>query len=146
MLTRATFESANDNPKLSEISVNVSHGEKARGVEFMQPYGLSTVPISPKSEGGSKRRAEVLMLHADDQRSHPIAFMVADRRFRPRDMQEGEVQVHDDQGQKVHLTRDGIVVSSAKKLTLKVGDNGSISIDAAGVITIRGSAVKFEQA
>lgn len=146
MITRATLEATNDDPKLQEVDVNLLHGEKSRGVEHVQPYGFSSRPVAPsKQSDGSMKRAEALVAHSDGSRSHPVVIAVTDRRFRPKGMKEGEVQFHDDQGQKVHLTRDGIVMSSSKKMTIQVG-SGSITMDPDGVITIKGTAIKFEQA
>lgn len=145
MITRATLEASNDDPKLQEVDVNLSHGEKARGVEHVQPYGFSSNPVAPSKESdGSTKRAEALVAHADGSRSHPVVLMVADRRFRPKGMKKGEVQIFDDQGQKVHLTRDGIVLSSPKKMTFQVGAS-TVVMEASG-ITIKGPAIKFEQA
>jgi phage gp45-like len=144
MITRATLEASNDDPKLQEVDVNLSHGEKARGVEHVQPYGFSSRAKAPSKEAdGSTKRAEALVVHADGSRSHPVVVAVTDRRFRPKGMQEGEVQVSDDQGQKVYLTRDGIVLSSPKKVTFQVGDS-TIVMETSG-ITIKGPAIKFEQ-
>ncbi|TCR60939.1 phage baseplate assembly protein [Bosea sp. BK604] len=146
MVSRATLEASNDDPKLQEVDLNLSHDEKARGVEHVQPYGFSSRPVAPSKESdGSTKRAEAFVVHPDGSRSHPVALVIADRRFRPKGMKAGEVQVHDNQGQSVHLAEDGIVVNSPKKLTFKVGDNASITMNADGTVTIRGSAIKFEQ-
>ena len=145
MITRATLEQSNDDPKLQEINVNLSHGEKARGVEHVQPYGLSSNPVAPSKESdGSTKRAEVIVAHADGSRSHPVALMVSDRRFRPKGMKKGEVQLYDNQNQKVYLSDDGVVIESPKKLTLKVGSS-TVEVGPEG-ITFTGAAIKFEQA
>ena len=70
--------------------------------------------------------------------------MVSDRRYRPKGMKKGEVQVHDNQNQKVYLSDDGVVIESPKKLTLKVGSS-TVTIDS-GSITFAAAAIKFEQA
>jgi phage gp45-like len=44
--------------------------------------------------------------------SHPIVLVVGDRRYRLKNLQDGEVAIYDDLGQKVHLTRDGIRVDA----------------------------------
>ncbi len=146
MITRATLEQSNDDPKLQEVDVNLSHGEKARGVEHAQPYGFSSNPVAPSKESdGSTKRAEAIVAHADGSRSHPVVLMVSDRRFRPKGMKKGEVQLHDNQNQKVYLSDDGIVVSSPKKMTFQCGP-ASITMEPDGTVTVKGSAIKFEQA
>ncbi len=139
MLIRATLEASNDDTKLQEVDVNLSHGEKARGVEHVQPYGLSARPVAPTG----KDRAEALILPVAGSRSHPIAIAVTDRRYRPKGMKRGEVKLHDNQDQSVYLSDDGIEIATAKKITLKVGAS-TIVMDASG-ITIKGAAIKFEQ-
>ena len=145
MLTRATLETSNDDPKMQEVDVNLSHSEKARGVEHVQPYGFSSRPVGPTSEGGTKRRAEAVIAHSEGSRSHPVVIMVSDRRYRPKGMKAGEVQIHDNQSQSIHLTADGIVLSSPKKVTFNCG-SGSITMTPDGTITLKGSAIKMEQA
>jgi phage gp45-like len=46
-----------------------------------------------------------------------ITIASDDRRYRI-ELAEGEVCIHDDLGQKVHLTRDGIVIKTDQKVTI----------------------------
>lgn len=144
-IRRGTIEKTNDDPKMQEVDVNLAHGEKHTGIEHVHPYGFSARPVGPKDDGGKKRRAEALVVFPDDNRSHGVAMVVGDRRYRPKGMKDGEVQVHDDKAQKVHLTTDGVVIKTPKKFTVDVNGKGSITIDKDGVITLKGSAIKFEK-
>jgi phage gp45-like len=139
-IRRATLEKSNDDPKMQEIDANLSHGEKATGIEHAHPYGFSARPLPPKD----KKRAEAIIVFPDGNRSQGVALMVSDRRHRLKGMKEGESAIHDDQDQKMHIQRDGVLVK-AKTFKVDVNGKGSITIDKDGVITLKGSAIKFEQ-
>lgn len=89
-------------------------------VPYPQPYGLAVFP----HDG-----AEGVCVSLAGRRSQTVSVMVADRRYRLTTLAQGEVALHDDQGQKVHITRNGIVVASAQGITLdgNVTVNGSLT-------------------
>ena len=62
------------------------------------------------------------MNFVNGNRSHGVAFVTGDRRYRLYKLVDGEVALHDDLGHQVHLTRDGIVVSApnSKKIVLQI--------------------------
>ena len=80
-------------------------------------------------------------------RSHGIVFCVADRRFRLKNMKPGEVALYDDLGQKVYLTRDGLVIETPGKLTATVAKDASITVggnltaEVSGDATLKASSV-----
>nr|DAZ55836.1 MAG TPA: baseplate protein [Caudoviricetes sp.] len=67
--------------------------------------------------------------------------MTADRRYRLQ-VQEGEVAIFDDQGQRVYLKRDGINVVTPKNLTATVG--GSMSADVTGNVSLKAPQTMIE--
>lgn len=56
-----------------------------------------------------------MVLFPGGDRSHGMAVIVADRRYRLKGLARGEVAIYDDQGQSVTLTRGGIVVDGGGK-------------------------------
>ncbi len=66
----------------------------------------------------------------DGDRSHGIVLVAADRRYRMTGFEEGEIAIHDDQGQSVHLTREGIVVKGGG-LPIKITDTPTVTVEAA---------------
>lgn len=72
--------------------------------EYFQHYGLTSRP---------KAGGEAIFIR---QGNNIIAIASDDRRYRLA-LEEGEVALYDDQGQKVHLKRDGIEVESPTKIT-----------------------------
>src|SRR6185437_10685924 len=91
-------------------------------IEHAHPYGFSAHPKKPSMVGGIMRSAVAFMGFLGGSRSHAVAFAVSDRRFRVYKTQEGEVVLHDDQGQWVYHRRNGtlIKVPNANNITLQV--------------------------
>jgi phage gp45-like len=111
---RVTVERTDDDRLMQEVEINLFHDEKMKEIEHFQPYGVSSRVKGPTTEGGKKRKAEGVVIFTGGNRSHGIVVVVGDRRYRLKGLQEGEVALHDDQDQKVHITRDGILVSGGK--------------------------------
>lgn len=72
--------------------------------EFFQHYGFASRP---------KQGAEVIIIR---EGNHFVSIADGDRRYNI-ELEDGEVAIHDDLGQRVHLTRDGIVAESPKRIT-----------------------------
>lgn len=72
--------------------------------ELIQHYGFTSRP---------QAGAEVIFIRQGGQF---IAIGSDDRRYRIA-LEEGELALYDDLGQVVHLTREGVVVSSPKKIS-----------------------------
>lgn len=113
MMARGTVAAVNAASKMQALQVRLLAGEVKDGIEHFEPYGFTSHP---------KTGAEAIGLFFDGDRSHGIVVVVADRRYRLTGLQEGEVALHDDQGQKVHLTRDGILIHTAKKCRVEAED------------------------
>lgn len=140
-LMRATVEKTDDKTKLQEVDLAMFKGEKKVKVERAQQYGYTSRPLPPKD----KEKAEAFVIFPTGTRSHGVIVGLDDRRHRPRDMQEGEVALYDDQGQKVFLQRGGILVTGGDKklpVTVVVG-NAKITV-ADGKITQEVGGCKFE--
>lgn len=113
-LKRVTVEKADDDPLMQEVAVNLFYGEKQTEIEHFHPYGFTARVKPPTTEGKDKRKAEGVLVFTGGNRSHGITLIIGDRRYRLRKLKEGEVALHDDQGQQVHLSRDGVFVSVPK--------------------------------
>jgi phage baseplate assembly protein V len=74
-------------------------GETFTKREYMQHYGFTSRPLSG---------AEGIIIN---EGNHIVMIASDDRRYRIG-LEEGEVALYDDLGQKVHLTRQGITVES----------------------------------
>lgn len=111
--------------KMQHLDVDMLAGEKHEGAEHVEPYGFTVAPYPG---------AEVFVGYIGGNRAHPIILSVADRKYRLQGLAAGEVAIYDDLGQKVHLTRGGIVLSSPS-ITI----NGDLIVN--GAVSIVGSAL-----
>lgn len=106
MLGRGTVSASNSATRMQTLQLELMADEVKDVVEHMEPYGFTSRP---------QVGAEVVAGFFDGDRSHGVALVVADRRYRITGLAAGEVAIHDDQGQAVVITRAGIEVRAAGK-------------------------------
>lgn len=97
---RCVLKLVEDGGGLQVVQVSILKGE-TRPATNLQTYGFQSRP-KPGAEGS---------VLAVGHRGHLVVLGLDDRRYR-LELADGEVAVADDLGQKVHLTRDGIVVDA----------------------------------
>lgn len=110
MIVRGTVARVDDSPKMQELRVDLEHGHQSTKVEHIHHYGFSSKPHPD---------AEVVAMSMGGNRDHMMVLAVGDRRYRIKDMENGEVAFHDDQGQKVHFKRDGLAIETTKDVNVK---------------------------
>lgn len=120
LLARGTVLLSNAASKLQALQVRVLAGEILENLEHFEPYGFTSRP---------RPGAEVLTLSVDGDRSHTVVIVAADRRYRMQALEEGEVALHDDQDQSMHLTRSGIVIKGGG-LPIVIEDTPTITMRA----------------
>jgi phage baseplate assembly protein V len=103
---RAMLGLVNDAAKLQAVQVTLRADEVRANAEHFQHYGFTSVPL-PGAEG--------IGLAVGGSTDHMVVINIDDRRYRLKALAEGEVALYDDQGQKIHFTRDGIVIDGAGK-------------------------------
>lgn len=101
MLGRAVI-TAVASGKLQVVQVNLLAGETMDGVQHFEPAGFTSNPL-PGAEG--------LVVFPDGVRTHGVAVVVTDRRFRPTDLNPGEAALfcHADGLAQVRVELDGTV-------------------------------------
>lgn len=104
MVARAVVTAIGDAGKIQSAQVKLLDGEVRDGIEILHQYGFTSIPHG-KPEG--------LYFSVGGDRDHGVVICVADRQFRLKSIAPGEVAIFDDLEQKVHLTRDGIVIDGA---------------------------------
>ena len=109
LISRCTMALAQSGSKLQTLQIRMLAGEVKDGVEHLEPYGFTSRP-HPGAEG--------IAVFPGGDRSHGVAVVVADRRYRLQGLQSGEMAIHDDLGQSIHLTRGGIVIKGAGRPVL----------------------------
>lgn len=103
MLARGTVALANSAGKMQALQLRLLSGEAKDGIEHFEPYGYTSCPHPG---------AEAVTLFFAGDRSHGVAIVVADRRYRLQALAAGEVALYDDQDQKIHIKRDKILIET----------------------------------
>lgn len=138
MVIRGMVSGVDDSAQVQTLQISGRSASSKAFIEHMQAYGLSVHP---------KRGAEHVSLFMQGSTSHGVTIMVADRRYRLKGLAEGEVALYDDQGQKVHLTRTGIVIDGAgKDITIQNTPHVTMTTDkltVAGDLEVVGNITAF---
>lgn len=119
MVSRCVVSLVNDSLEMQRLQVTVLSGEVRDQVERFQEYGFTSNPFAG---------AEGVMVSVGGNHDHGIVIAVDDRRYRLQGLSGGEVALYDDQGQKVHLTREGIVIDGAGK-PLMITNTPEVTLD-----------------
>lgn len=80
--------------KTQRLQLGVMHNEVRDQVEHLENYGYASYPLAG---------AEALVLAVGGNRDHSVATVVHDPRYRPPDLEPGEVRVYTYQGEYIRL-------------------------------------------
>jgi len=111
MVGRCVLLTVNDAAGVQELQVRALAGEELDRVERFQEYGFTSRP-HPGAEGA--------MVSVGGLRGHSLVVGVEDKRYRLTGLRSGEVAVHDDQGQIIHLKRSGIEIKTQQPQGVKI--------------------------
>lgn len=125
---RTIVERVDDTQFMQHHAVSGYAGEQQDGLEHVHGYGFTSVVQRPSGSGQQRIGAEGFMGFMGGGRSNGAVFVAGDRRFRLYKLADGEVAIHDDQGQQLHLKRDGIYgsVPNSKKIRLQIMDDDKL--------------------
>lgn len=135
MCMRVVVALVDDAPKLQQVQVKGLSEQDRDQVERWQNYGFTSVPF-PGAEG--------VAVAIGGSSDHLAVLVVEDRRYRITADKPGEVRLYDDQGQSVHLSRDGIVVRGAG-LPMVFEDTPSITFKASQKVRFETPRVEATQ-
>lgn len=122
VVSRAVVRVVNDGLKMQELQLTVMADETLDGVERFQNYGFTSHP---------KDGAEAITLSVNGHRSHSVAVVVDDRRYRLKSLQAGEVAIYDDLGNVIKLGRDAVSIDAVNELNItapQTNINGDVNI------------------
>lgn len=105
LIARGVLRALDSHAKCQRASLTLMAGEVTEGLEYLEPYGLTST-AHPGAE------SVVLFLEAD--RSHGVVINVADRRYRLQGLEQGEVALYSDEGDSLMLRRGNRVELSTK--------------------------------
>lgn len=120
MIGRAVIAATREDGGLLLAQITGLDGEVLDGVPVIQEYGFASRP---------KAGAQGVIACVGGNRRGAVVIATGDRRYRLA-LANGEVAIHDDQGQKVHLARGGIAVETTKPVTVK---GSAITLQAASI-------------
>lgn len=110
MIGRAVVLLADDSTKMQSLQVSLLADEVRDPVERFQNYGFTSNPIPG---------AEAVAASVAGSRDHVVVIVVDDRRYRLMGLEQGEVAIYTDEGDKIVLKRGGTVeVTASTKVRL----------------------------
>jgi phage baseplate assembly protein V len=112
LVGRGILRMVDDAPGCQRVQSEFFAGEVRDAMERVQDYGFTSVP-----QAGH----ETLAVFTGGDRSNGVVIAINDRLYRLRGLQDGEVALYDDLGQRVHLTRSGIEITTPLNITLSAG-------------------------
>lgn len=134
LVGRGEVTLVDDAKREQELQLSVLAGETLDRVERPQPYGLTSHPHPG---------AEHYTLFHGGIRAHGLVLCVGDRRYRLKDLEQGEVALYDDLGNKVLLGREVLRVEGVQRVeivapTIRLEAETRIEL-AAPIISIEGN-------
>lgn len=107
LAARAVVRLVDDDSTRQRLQVEILKGELRDDVERMQDYGFTSRPHPG---------ADAVVLSLAGTRSQAVALVVDDRRYRLQPLEDGEVALYDDLGNRVMLLRDKVHVVAMQEL------------------------------
>lgn len=120
LLIRGILTASEDRYPIRFVQASIFDDELQDDIEHFEPYGFT----SRAHEG-----AEVIVAHLDGDRSHPLALVITDRKYRIKDLKKGETCIFDSKGRRIYL-RDGEIEIEAKDAPVRVHTSATVTIDA----------------
>lgn len=133
MVGRAVLRAVNDGSKLQTVQLSGLKGEVLDGLERFQQYGFT---------GHPHPEAEAVLLALGGNRNHSVVIAVDDRRYRLKDMGQGDVALYSSGGNHVILRANGDIEAHAPG-DLSVTCGGDATIDAQGEARIEGEVARL---
>lgn len=95
------------------VQMDALAGEQLQDNELFQHYGFTSNPLPGTM---------AIVLPIGGRTAHGIIVATEHGTYRLKNLAPGEVALHDDLGQKVHLTRTGIVIHTTQKCRVEAAD------------------------
>ncbi len=121
LLSFGKINEVDDAKSRQSLQLTLLNHELCDQIERFQEYGLTSHPHP---------EAECLIGCLSGSRDHPIAFSVDDKRYRLKNLAQGEVAIYTDEGDFIHLKRGNAMSIKTKTLSIKAE---SVAIDAKNV-------------
>ena len=117
LLARGAVTLANAANKLQTLQVSLLTDEAKNDIEHLEPYGFTSRP---------KPGAEALVAFIEGDRSHGVAIVASDRRYRVQNLAEGDVAIYDFRGNSLKLTATGFVITGNVTINGNITTTGTL--------------------
>ncbi|RFB73818.1 MULTISPECIES: phage baseplate assembly protein V [unclassified Herbaspirillum] len=128
LLARCTVVLSNPKSKTQRLQVRVLAGETKDDMELFEQYGITSVPLN--GAGG-------LALFFGGDRSHGVVIMPGDKRYRPTDLEPGELAIYTHEGAKIVMRKGKIIEVECDEYRVKTK---VYSVEAEQTISLKSSA------
>lgn len=122
-VARGTLALVDAGRKLQTLQLRLTADEVKGSVEHFEPYGYTSNPLPG---------AEAIVGFVGGDRSHAVALVVTDRRYRPVGLASGEVCVFTHEGDEIRLRHGRVIsVTAGAKLEVNAPEvvvNASVSV------------------
>ncbi|ASV33135.1 phage baseplate assembly protein V [Candidatus Hamiltonella defensa] len=135
LCSRLMVRGTNSTAACQRVDVSLIAGETKAGMEYLEPYGFT---------GIAHAGAEGVALFLSGDRSHGIVINMADRRYRLKDLQTGEVALYTDEGDHIVLKRGRVIEVTTDTFVVKAKNKVVLDtprVDTSGEITAEKSIV-----
>lgn len=125
MFGRGFIESVDDSTQIQKIKAKIMAEESLDELERLQDYGFASKPLP---------NAEILVVFPNGNRGHGVVIKADDRRFRIKNLQNGEVAIYTDEGDKIHFKRGRKIEVTTLELTVNAQTKVDVNTQTANVI------------
>lgn len=130
MIARAIVSLVKDDTKAQTLQLGLLADEVQDGAERFHDYGFTSHPHPG---------AEALAVFPGGTRSHGVVIAIADREYRLRGLEQGEVALYDDLGNIVLLGRSSVAITAVADLDVTVAGDATISINGNASVNVTGN-------
>ncbi len=116
-----------------KVQVKALDAEVLDNIDRIQPYGFSYHP---------KSGCQAFIVFPSGDRTHGLCLVQGDKRY-TLTLEDGEVALHDDQGQKVHIKRDRILIETSKTFEVRA-DKIKLHADSEYKFDVNGQGQKWD--
>lgn len=110
MIVRGVLAVVDAGRKLQGVQMRLTAGEVKSGMEHFEPYGFTSNP---------QAGAEGVVVFFGGDRSHGAVICLADRRFRLKGLEAGEVAIYTDEGDSIVFKRGRVVEVTTETYRVK---------------------------
>jgi phage gp45-like len=104
-----------DTKKIQKVQISLMENETHNDVDRYQDYGFSSVPVSG---------CQALLVSLGGSRDNSIVIATEDTRYRPINLNAGEVVIYNNFGDKIHFKQNRIIEITAPNVKI----NGNLQV------------------